>query len=387
MKTSKLSIKLAILLCSLLQMGTICISSVLTRIADLFPQYGITTIQFLATFPCFVIIIVSLVTGKLVEYISKKILVLISSVLYIVTAVGGFFFHGSLEILYVWETILGIAIGIFIPIGSSLIADYFDGDERSSMMGMQSSIIGVGGMLLSLLGGMLAAIDWYYNFLAFLLIIPGLFMAITGLPMDKPMHLTEKGRTKVKVTPKIVILYSVICFLFMLFFNTIPTNLAMYLKEHGIRGSVNAGIASAVLSFSCALAGLLYHKISRIIGELTISLGFFNLALGALVAGFSSSYGMILVGVFIAGMSISIVMAQSMVSISNMEKAEAVTKTMAIVLAINNFGSFLSPNFTKVSEIVMGNSLVASRYLLVSILSFLTAVSFYFILRKGKKQG
>ncbi len=382
MKTSKLSIKLAILLCSLLQIGTICISSILTKIADLFSNYSTTTIQFLATFPCLIIIAVSLITGKAVEYIPKKVLVIISSILYLVTALGGFLFHDSLIILYVWETLLGIAIGIFIPIGSTLIADYFQGDERSSMMGIQSSVIGLGGVLLSLFGGMLAAIDWYYNFLAFLLIIPGLLFVIFGLPMDKPAHEMDRNRKKVKITPKVVFFYTVVCFLFMLFYNVMPTNIAMYLKENKIQGSVNAGIGSAVLSFSVALAGLLYHKISKVIGEKTIALGFFNLALGGFITGISSSYTMILVGVFIAGMSLSIIMAQSMVSVANKEKPEAVTMSMAIVLAINNFGSFLSPYFTDLSKLVMRNDLVASRYILMSILAFLTAVVLFIILRK-----
>lgn len=386
MKTSKLTIKLAILFYSLVQTGAICIASILAQIAELFPQYSATTIQFLATCPSIVIIIISLLSGKIAEFIPKKFLTIVSSSMFIVTALGGFFFHDSLLVLFVWEIILGIAIGILVPIGSSLIADYFTGEERSSMMGDQSAAISIGGVLLSLLGGLLATIQWYYNYLAFLLIIPGFVLLMIGLPLDKPVHSVDKNSQRISVTPKIVILYSSVSFVFMLLFNAVPTNLAMLLKEHNVIGSVNAGIASAVLMLSGAFAGLLFLRLTRLIGERVIVFGFLNLAIGSFVTTFAKSYGLILVGVFIAGFSLSAVMAQVVLSVAEKEKPTVVTMSIAIIMAINNLGSFLSPYFTKISSAVMGDDKVASRYLLVSILAFVAALFTFVLLHPNKKK-
>lgn len=384
MKTSKLTIKLAILFYSLVQIGTICISSVLAKIAELFPQYSATTIQFLATCPCLVIILMALLTGKLAEFVAKKYLALFSSSMFIVTAIGGFFFHQSLFILYVWEVTLGIGIGILVSLGTSLITDYFDGEERKSIMGLQSAVISIGGVLLSLFGGLLATISWYYNYLTFLLIIPGFLLLWIGLPVNRPLHAKKSG-VRVRVTARVVIVYGVTAFLFMLLFNVIPTNLAMHLKDTGIYGSVNAGIASAVLMLSGVPAGLLYKSLAKLLGERVIALGFFNLALGSFITALSGRYILILIGVFIAGFSLSLVMAQTVVSIAEKEHAEAVTMSISFNMAINNLGSFLSPYFTKLARMVLHNDLAVSRYLIVSVVAFLIAVILFLGLKNHRK--
>ncbi len=384
MKTSKLTIKLAILFYSLVQIGSICVISILARITELFPEYSVTTIQFLATCPSVVIIFVSLLTGKLSEFIAKKYLALFSASLFIVAALGGFFFHGSLILLFVWQFILGIGVGILVPLGSALIADYFIGDERSSLMGQQSAMISVGGVVLSLLSGLLATIDWYYSYLALLLAVPGFLLLLFGLPLDRPLHTAKTKGERIRVTPKVVVLYGVSAFLFMMFYNVISTNLSLHLKENAIAGSVNSGIATSVFMLSGAVAGVLFKFFQRFLGERVIALGFFNLAAGALITGVSRSFFMVLIGVFIAGFSLSIVMAQVVISIAEREKPAAVTMSIAYNMAINNLGAFLSPNFTKLSRLLSHSDRASVRYLVVGVLSMAIAIVLFLLL--GRKR-
>lgn len=384
MKTSKLTIKLAILFYSLVQIGTICITSILARITELFPEYSITTIQFLATCPSVVIIFMSLLTGKLVEHIAKKFLALFSASLFIVAAMGGFFFHGSLILLFVWQIILGVGIGILVPLGSSLIADYFTGEERSGLMGLQSAVISVGGVLLSLFAGLLAMIDWYFSYLALLLVVPGFLLLLFGLPLDRPVHTASTDGRRIRVTPKVVLFYGLSAFLFMMFYNIISTNLSIHLKENGIMGSVNSGIATSVFMLSGAVAGVFFKFFQRILGERVIALGFFNLATGALITGMARSYVIVLIGVFIAGFSLSIVMAQVVISIAEQEKPAAITMSIALNMAINNLGAFLSPSFTKFSRLIIYSDRASGRYLLVGILAMVVAIALFLILGRQK---
>ncbi len=384
MKTSKLTIKLAILFYSLVQIGAICITSILARISELFPEYGITTIQFLATCPSVVIIFMSLLTGKLVEHIAKKYLALFSASLFIVAAMGGFFFHGSLILLFVWQIILGVGIGILVPLGSSLIAEYFTGEERSSLMGLQSAVISVGGVLLSLFAGLLATINWYFSYLALLLVVPGFLLLLFGLPLDRPIHTAKTNGGRIKVTPKVVIFYGLSAFLFMMFYNVISTNLSLHLKENGITGSVNSGIATSVFMLSGAVAGVLFNIFKRILGERVIALGFFNLAAGALITGVAKSYIPVLIGVFIAGFSLSIVMAQVVISIAEREKPAAITMSIAFNMAINNLGAFLSPNITKLSRLISASDRASDRYQLVGILAIAVAIVLFLLLGRQR---
>ncbi len=386
MKTSKKTIKLAILFYSLVQIGAICITTILARIAALFPEYSVTTIQFLATCSSVVIIFMSLLTGKLAQHIAKKYLALFSASMFILSALGGFLFHGSLILLFVWQIILGIGIGILVPLGSSLIADYFTGEERSGLMGLQSAFISIGGVVLSLLAGALATIDWYFNYLALLLIIPGFLLLLFGLPLDHPHPVHELRGERSKVTMRVVLFYGVIAFLFMQFFNVISTNLAIHLKENGIMGSVYSGIATSVFMLSGAIAGVMFKFFKRLLGERVIALGFFNLAIGGIIIGMGTSFQVTLIGAFIAGFSLSIVMAQVVISIAEKEKPVVVTMSIAINMAINNLGAFLSPSFTKITKVVLNSDKAADRYLLVGCVAMIASVILFFLLGTPKKE-
>jgi MFS family permease len=277
-----------------------------------------------------------------------------------------------------------VGIGILVPLGSSLITDYFTGEERSSLMGLQSAIISVGGVLLSLFSGLLAMIDWYFSYLALLLVIPGFLLLLFGLPFDRPVHAAKTNGIRARVTPKVVLFYGLTAFLFMMFYNVISTNLSLHLIENDITGSVNSGIATAVFMLSGAVAGILFRFFKRFLGERVIALGFLNLSVGALITGAAKSYILVLVGVFIAGFSLSIVMAQVVISIAEREKSAVVTMSIAMNMAINNLGAFLSPSFTKLTKLITDSDRASGRYLLVGILAMMVAIVLFFILGRQR---
>ena len=65
---SKSKTKIGIYLCAILMMGVIAVSSNLANIMAAFPDTNPNTIvSYMISVPCFVIIIMSLVTGKLME--------------------------------------------------------------------------------------------------------------------------------------------------------------------------------------------------------------------------------------------------------------------------------------------------------------------------------
>ena len=70
---SKSKTKIGIYLCAILMMGDIAVSSNLANIMAAFPDTNPNTIvSYMISVPCFVIIIMSLVTGKLMDIFSKR---------------------------------------------------------------------------------------------------------------------------------------------------------------------------------------------------------------------------------------------------------------------------------------------------------------------------
>lgn len=76
-KGSNRRVKTAIYLCAILMMGAIAVASNIASIAAAFPEAGQTkVVAYLISAPCLVVILVTLVTGKLMDFVPKKTLMI-----------------------------------------------------------------------------------------------------------------------------------------------------------------------------------------------------------------------------------------------------------------------------------------------------------------------
>ena len=124
-KKSNTGLKAAILTMSFIQMATNAVASILANIAVEFPETSVTTVQYLMTFPNLMIVAVSVIAAGLAERISKRTLAATGLLLATVSGILSFAVHGSILILYVWAGMLGIGVGLVVPMANSLISDYF----------------------------------------------------------------------------------------------------------------------------------------------------------------------------------------------------------------------------------------------------------------------
>jgi sugar phosphate permease len=60
--------------------------------------------------------------------------------------------------------------------------------------------------------------------------------------------------------------------------------------------------------------------------------------------------------------------------------------SIAMNMAINNLGAFLSPSFTKLTKLIMHNESASGRYLLVGIIAMVVMIILFIILEKPKKK-
>ena len=131
---NKSRIKIGIYGIGILMMGVIGISGALTAIGAHFPDASQTMIQNLISIPCLVVIPVTLIVGKLMDSVSKKLLSIIGILCFLI---GGFLpaLMSSLTVILVLRGILGIGIGIVQCVSSALVAENFEGPERDKVQG------------------------------------------------------------------------------------------------------------------------------------------------------------------------------------------------------------------------------------------------------------
>ncbi len=362
-------LKAAILAMSFLQMATNAIASVLADIAAAFPEASATTVQYLMTFPNLLVVVMSVAAAKLAGRVAKRTLAASGLLLGIAAGIGSWLLHGNLILLFVWAGFLGLGIGLVVPMATSLISDYFAGEEKDAMLGYQTAAANVGSMLMTFLGGIVAAWGWYYNYLVYLLAVPGLVLTILFVPGK---NVAAQRKTSARI-PAGAVPYFVAAAVFMLLFYLGPTNLAMLVEERQLGTAMTAGTAATILLLGGTLMGLLFGRVAAVIGRNTIPLGFAVMALGYFMIFLSAHPLLLYAGSFLVGSSNTLVLPQCMGSVVTDDKEQS-TFLMSVVFAVANLGTFFAPAQTALAAAVMRDTSAASRFCFAGMASMCLAL-------------
>lgn len=380
-----IGLKAAILTMSFLQMATSAIAAVLAQIAEEFLRISEITIQYLMTFPNLMIVVMSMLTARLSICFSKRTLSIIGLFLGCLAGVGSFLFHESIVFLYIWAGMLGTGIGLIIPIATSLISDYFEGNEKDKFLGYQTSAANIGSMVMTFVGGMLASIGWYYNYLVYLLAIPGLILTFLFVPKENVVQTEITTSTTVtdqkNTASSQVWFYFVVAALFMLLFYIAPTNLALLTAERGINNPMIAGTAATILLFGGTVMGLFFGKISAQIKKNAIPAGFFVLMTGYLLIYGTHQISLLYAGSFLIGTSNTLVLTCCMGSVATVDKAQS-TFRMSMVFAVANLGTFFTPALTGISKQILQTEMVSARFLFTAITAAVIMITTAIFLNK-----
>ena len=189
---SKLGTKATLLLCA-------CDSNalgsemtpILAVIALAFPGENV---NLLVALPPLCIIPASLVAAKLSYYISRKTILTIGQILFIIGGLGGAF-APNFEFLLATRVFFGLGCGLVYPIVPTLISYFFAGHERVSMMGGANAVGSIIAMVFSTLSGTLAVIGWHVPFFVNVFFVFVLVMQLVFLPKvppEKDMEFSKK---------------------------------------------------------------------------------------------------------------------------------------------------------------------------------------------------
>lgn len=385
-------LKVSILSLALVQMGTNGIAPALSGACEAFPDVPAAVIQYLMTFPSLMVVVVSLFAAGLSVKIAKKYLAALGSILVALGGVLAVMIHTNIYVMFVWAGIIGFGIGLIVPMLYSLITDCFEGEERAAMMGNGTSVSNLGSMVMTLAGGFLAAAAWQYNYLVYLIAVPGLILSLLFIPdiksgeTKKPQEISEEPSKK--MGPH-VILYCVIACVFLFLFNVGPTNLSMLVTERGLGDASAAGNASTVFLLGGTVMGLLFGKVHRYLKDYVVPVGALAMCIGFFAISHAGNMVFLCIGCFVAGMSISFAMPQCMLRATQDCTPQQATMATALIMAIGNLGTFATPILTSIAGAVSGSSSVIPRFTLALIIALAVAVLTFIhaakMIRAGKR--
>jgi MFS family permease len=209
--------------------------------------------------PALFIAVSSPIIGIVIDKWKRKPVFLISIVVYAIAGSSGYFLSSLNEIL-IGRAMLGIAVGGIMTTTTTLIADYFTGEKRNRIIGMQGAFMSFGGVLFLLAGGFLADIDWRTPFLIYLFSLFVLPLVLYSI--NEPLILKDRQKTKESIfkTKVPYIVYPIAVFSMIMFY-LIPVQMPFFLKDMTSASNSQVGIAISSMSLFAAFSALLYKKV------------------------------------------------------------------------------------------------------------------------------
>lgn len=318
--------------------------SIMADIIKAFPEYDPTIVMLVATFPGLIQIIPALFYGKLSRKFNKRTLLFTGLTLFII---GGIMptFIDNLPLIIVMRGILGLGVGITMPLSVDIITDFFEGRERDFLIGFGTSTIAcIGAIFFQLVGGILAdAFGWQFGFLTYL--FPIWILAITILYLPEPVKKQKEEATqavqKVKL-PKAIywvclgqVLYSGLIFGYV-------TNISVVIQADKLGTATQAGLAISVFTFGTLLAGFVFGKIKHKLPNFYLPIAVLVTGTGMAVCYFSPSLMMIFIGSIIGGFAMGIGLPGVFTKVSELTPVGG-TSAAGLVVVGQGLGGILGP--------------------------------------------
>ncbi|SHK60978.1 MFS transporter [Tepidibacter formicigenes] len=333
--------KAAILSISLLVIITgSAVSPALVEISETFSDANSKTIKMILSLPSGVIIPFSLLSGKIASMTKKRKIIIVGLIIYIIGGIGGGFSRSIFELLF-FRGVLGIGMGLLTPLTTSLVADFFEENERIKMMGFSNAVSNLGGIIATLVSGGLAIINWRYVFGVYSIAIIVFILVIFGLPEPKKRIVMEKRNI---INKKIFIISLQGLFLNIAFY-AVVTNIALFIKNENIGNSVFSGLAMSFLTLGGFISGIFLGKLSEFLKRSNAPIGICIMSIGFFIISSAYDITTILFSTFMIGIGLGILKPILLLRVTHIIPKYSNSFALSIVSSSMLLGKFISPFF------------------------------------------
>ena len=343
----------AILTLSLLTvMAGAAVAPALGVIQEYFSDESKMMVQLIISMPAVFIAVTNLFFEKLCRICKAKTLTLIGLGMYIVFGCGAGLFS-NIYLVLVCRALVGVGVGIIMPMSTGLITYYFTRDKQDVLMGYSSAMNMLGGVVATLIAGALAMISWRMSFLVYLLGVISIVPVALWMPNER---IIEAGQQK-KSTGVFRNYYPFIVgmfFLMVIFFNY-PANLAMESSRLGTVSEAAIPVIMALGDVFGFLGGLTYPKLKTGLGKNTKVVAPLMFLVGYLLLLFRNGMPGILLGSFLIGAANGIGVPYFISTASTKAGRNAATTVIPALSVALYISQFTTPAIVTVCEKILGN--------------------------------
>ncbi len=384
MNTLSLKSKIVLLMASSLTvMSVSAISPALPKIAEAFRtvENAEFLVKLMLTVPSLIIALFAPIAGFIIDKGHRKALLITCLIIYGLMGTTGLYLE-HLQHFIITRAILGLGVAGIMTSAQTLIADYYQGEERNTMLGLQGTFISFGGVLFVALAGILAVSSWRYPFalyaLALILAIPAyLFIHEPSVQeYDQSVESSLFGNDAQYAKPIHIAGIGIIVFIGMVCFYAIPTQLPFLLAMHGIDSPAKAGavVSLATLAGGFSSYSMPYLKRRYHFTELG-ACAFTFLSLGFLGLSFAQSFTLTMFFALFSGAGIGLLMPSMRLWVISIAAPRLRGRSVGVITSSLYLGQFLSPIF---AQPIVGTQGITMLYVIIAGTTCGLAITLFF---------
>lgn len=340
-------LKITLLSVSMLVAIAPAINANIPVMAEAFADIPLSLVEMITTIPSLFLMISVLTSSFIAKRMGYKQTILFGL---IIVAISGIVpvFIGNFYIVLISRAFLGFGIGLFNSLLIGLISYFFDGEERTTLIGYHEALGGLGGMLITFIAGKLISVSWQAPFIAYVIAFPVILLFWKFIPKVKTAEIINKSVVKnINKDEKKQKGYFVFAFMIMIIIGAV-LNMTMGIKvsslivEQGYGQASDGSLVIMLLSFGSMISGFLFGKMYKLLKDFILPAGFIVVALAMFIIGISNSSLFTVLGGFLVGFGFRVMMPYLTNIVNNANLKNPALATSLLIVAYN-FGSAFAP--------------------------------------------
>lgn len=313
-------------------------------IREHFSNQSSLMVQLIVSLPALFIILTNFLFPAISRLMKTRTLAIVGLLMYIGFGAGAFFVD-NIWLVLAMRALLGVSVGMIMPLSTGLLAYYFPPEQQARLMGLSAFMNQMGGVVATFLSGFLCALGWNYSFLVYLMGVIALVLVIAFLPNER-LGSAPKERTGGRKPAASLLRFAPMVlgmFLVMLLFFIFPTNFAITSLTNKALTPELITLIMVGLDVVAAAVGLVFGHMMKAFPRLMKYIAPLGFTLGYLCLAMGTQLGWLLAGSAIIGIAngVGVPYLNTIASIKGGK--DAATTVMPLISAAMFLGQFLSP--------------------------------------------
>jgi len=317
-----------------------------------------------------------LISGKLCTWFSKKSLLITGLIIFALAGTGAMLYENIIYVM-IMRALLGVGMGILYPLARALAVQYFEGKERTSVLGlMQATTCGFG-IVLAPISGQIAMINYRYTMLIYLIALLIAIFAAVVLPKDTPERLIYQETEGKQILPGYGTSYFIFLagvFVVSIFLVVNQLKLSIFVTSQNLGTSADVGLINSIIFIAGFFAGLLFSKFYSLTKRYSVVIACLIDGIGLLIVYKAYSLIAVYIGNVLIGAFIGVMQPYFTTRVSALVPKARATMAITYLGVVYSFSYFSASYIVPVLESIFKASDVRASYLLFGVFSIVCAV-------------